>query len=125
MLGIILGWKCWRCGSLETLEDGEGPGDDCAGGRGGGGGRNHFAVGWVSFHFLIQHTSPTSGRRDGDPWDWVEVQGLRKRLREGGRVQSFLFIFRKIDNDGMRPNLFARTEKGGLGGEVKVRRIGK
>ena len=42
MLGIILGWRCWRCGSLETLEDGEGPGNDCAGGRGGGGGPQSF-----------------------------------------------------------------------------------
>ena len=91
----------------------------------GGGGRNHFAVGWVSFHFLKQHTSRASGRRDGDPWDGVEVRGLGKRLREGGRVQSFLFMFRKIENYGMRPNLFSRTEKGGLGGEVKVRGIGK
>ena len=86
------------------------------GGGGVGRGRNHFAVEWVSFHFLKQHTSRTSGRRDGDPWDGVEVRGLGKRLREGGRVQSFLFMFRKIENDGMRPNPLSRTEKGGMGG---------
>ena len=79
-------------------------------------GRNHFAVGWVSFHFLKQHTSRTFGRRDGDPWDGVEVRGLGETIaRGGGRVQSFLFMFRKIENDGMRPNLLSRTEKGGLG----------
>ena len=97
-------------------------------GRGGGGGRNHFAVGWVSFHFPKQHKSRTSGRMDGDPWDGVEVRGLGKRLREGGRVQSFFFMFRKIEDDGMLPNPPSRTEKGdegGLGGEVKVRGIGK
>ena len=55
----------------------------------------------------------------------MEVRGLGKRLQEGGRVQSFLFMFRKIENDGMRPNLLSRTEKGGLGGDVKVRGIGK
>ena len=95
------------------------------GGGGVGRGRNHFAVGWVSFHFLNQHTSRTSGRGDGDPWDGVEVRGLGKRLREGGRVQSFFFMFRKLENNGMRPNPLSRTEKGGLGGEVKVRGIAK
>ena len=89
--------------------------------QGGGG----VGGGPQSFCCLKQHTSHTSGRREGDPWDGVEVPGLGKRLRQGGRVQSFLFMFRKIETDGMRPNLLSRSEKGGLGGEVKVRGIGK
>ena len=72
-----------RCGSLETLEDGEGPGNDCAGGGGGWGGG-----GPQSFCCRV-------GFRDGDPWDGVEARGLD--CGRGGRVQSFLFMFRKIE----------------------------
>ena len=42
----------------------------------------------------------------------------------GGGWQSFFFMFRKIENDGMRPNPLSRTEKGGYGGWEKVRELG-
>ena len=73
MLGIILGWRCWRCGSLETLEDGEGPGNDCAGGRGGGAGPQSFCC-RVGFLSLPQTTQVS----------YLWAKGWRSMGRGGG-----------------------------------------
>ena len=88
------------------------------GGGGVGGGRNHFAVGWVSFHFLEQHKSRTSGRMDGDLGRGGGT-GTWETIARGGRVQSFFFMFQKLKIMGCAQTSFLGPRRGikGVWGE--------